>query len=131
LAVLQRLTRGATGAERAGIRESRVHLPVIVEPPQVLRARDHERDKRRAQRRLAELPIVDTVARLGQRLEIAHQHRPLDELAIVPWFEAEHGARRWDDGRRSAATNGAGGGGGGGGRRGTSSTPLLRGRGPC
>src|SRR5438093_13442441 len=99
-AVLQRVASGSTGTEGAGVRESGVHLPVVVEPPQVLRARDRQRDKGGAQRRFAELPVVDAVARPGERLEIADQHRPLDELAIVTRLEAKHRSRRWNDGRR-------------------------------
>src|SRR5712664_4107295 len=104
-AVLQRVASGSTGMERAGFRELRVDLPVIVEPPQVLRARDRERDQGRAQRRFAELAVVDAVTRLGKRLEVADEHRPFDELAIVARLEAEHGPRSWNGARSGRRTD--------------------------
>src|SRR6266516_2413523 len=83
----------------AGVGEPRVELPVPIQLPQVLGARDRERDERRAQRGVPQLVVADAVARLGERLVIAHQRRPVGELAIVARLEAEYRARRWDAGR--------------------------------
>src|SRR5438477_6457519 len=123
LAVLQRITRGPAGAKAARVGQFGVELPVRVEPSQVLRARNDKGDERRPQCRLAELAEIDAIARAGQRLVMAHQNRPFDELAIVPGLEPENGPRRGDRGSSPAA---------GGGRRrggGAPRAPLLGGYG--
>src|SRR5438552_3995954 len=62
LAVLERVASGSTGPERAGVREFCVHLPVIVEAPQVLRARDDDREQGRAPKHQCWLVVVGGAA---------------------------------------------------------------------
>jgi hypothetical protein len=101
--VVQRIPRRARGLEHAWVREARIHLPEVIEALEVLRARDRERDERRAEGRLAKLAVVDAVAGFGERFEVTHQDRPFDELAIIPGLEPEDRARRGDHRRRRAA----------------------------
>ena len=105
----------ALGGARVG--EPRVELPITIQQPQVLGARDRKRDERRAQGGAPQFVVADPVARLRERLVIANQRRPVGQLAIVARLEAEHGTRRGDAGR-----------GGGGGPTAGRSRPSGRGR---
>ena len=82
-----------------GVRELGVELPIAIQQPQVLGARDRERDERRAQRGVPQLVVSNAVARLGEGLVIADQGRPVGQFAILARIEAEHCTRRWDTGR--------------------------------
>ncbi len=97
LPVAERLLSGGAGAEGAGIGEPGVQAPVPVQLPQVAWARNHERHERRPQRRLADLAVVDPITRPRQGLVIAHQDRPLGELAVVAGVESENRSRRRND----------------------------------
>src|ERR1041385_5336571 len=98
LAVLDRVPSGLRGAQGAGIGQAGIELPVIVQAPEVLRARNRERDEWRPERGLAELFDVDPITGSRERVEITNQHGPFDQLAIVSGIEAEDGPRRRDDG---------------------------------
>ena len=104
-AVAQRLLLLAPAVDGARVGESGVELTVAVEVLQVGRARDHQRDERRAQRGLAELVVAHPVAGLRQRLVIAQQHGPVGEFPVLAGLEAED---------RFRSGHAAGGGGGGG-----------------
>ncbi len=90
LALAQRTRPVRTGAQGPRVGEPGVQAPVGVELPQVSRARDHQRDERCPQSGLAQLAVVNPVARLRECLVVAHQERPVGELAIVTRLEAEH-----------------------------------------
>src|SRR6266705_6860571 len=110
LRVAQRLLSLSGRLEGAGVGEPRVELPVALQLPQVLGARDYERDERRAQGRLAELTVPHPVARLGERLIVARQRRPVGELPVIAGIEPEHRARGGDLGRRGRSDARARGG---------------------
>ena len=63
-AVLHRLPCGATCPQRPWIGQLCVELPVVIETAEIRWTRDHQSDKGRTQRGLAELPVIHAVARL-------------------------------------------------------------------
>src|SRR2546421_8330326 len=117
LAVQHRLSGGAARPQSSRIGKFRVELPVVIETAEIRWARNDESDKGRAQRGLTELPIIHAIAGLRERFVVADQHRPFDELAIVPGVEAQDRSRggydrsdgppRCDGGRRLGATRGS------------------------
>jgi len=95
----QRLLDVLRALRGARVGEFRVELPIPIEQPQVLGARDRERDERGAQRGTPQLVEAYAVARLGEGLVIANQGRPVGQPPILARVEAEHRARRRDAGR--------------------------------
>ncbi len=82
------------------IREARVDLAVLVEPGEVGRRRNEERNERPALARLAELDQLHAIGRLRERLVVLVQLVPIGELAIGAHLEAEEFFRRGQRGRR-------------------------------
>ena len=98
LAVLHRLPCGAACPQRPWIGQLCVELPVVIETAEIRWTRDHQGEKGRTQRGLADLPVIHAVARLGERLVVALEHRPFDELPIIAGVEAQDRPRGGNDG---------------------------------
>src|SRR2546428_13685958 len=87
-------------------RSLRVELTVAVQGPQVLRARDHERNEGGAEGAVPQLAVLHAIARRRERLVVPDEGRPVGELLVVARLEPQHrprGRYPWGGGRRWAA----------------------------
>src|SRR2546428_12001738 len=86
-------------------RSLRIELTVAVQGPQVLRARDHERNHRGAEGAVPQLAVPHPIARRGERLVVADEGRPIGELPVVARLEPQHRPRgRYPRGRDRGRT---------------------------
>src|SRR2546427_1346545 len=107
LGAMEHVVRFLGGLEAPGVRELRVELTVAVQGPQVLRARDDQRDERDAEGAVSQLAVPHAIAHRSERLVVAEQCRPVGELSVVARLEPEDRPRcryPWGGDRRRAAS---------------------------